>query len=166
MIIDLNLFKSGKITELNRNEVFEAVDNPIEDLGFKVADKINIKYSVKPAQEDFIVSVKYQISLLLNCDKCGVEYKQKFNNNLNLLLVYNIQDELKDDENVILIDHSTNSVDLQPYVREHILVSLPYVNKCKDNCLGLCQYCGVNLNLEKCDCAEENTNPAFAELLK
>ena len=35
---------------------------------------------------------------------------------------------------------------------------------CKDDCKGLCQRCGKNLNLGKCDCSEKEVDPRLAPL--
>ncbi len=45
------------------------------------------------------------------------------------------------------------SLDLSEPIRDHILLSLPWIPLCKKDCLGLCQFCGINLNFKKCSCS-------------
>ena len=45
-----------------------------------------------------------------------------------------------------------NHVDLLPMVREHLILATPMQCLCQENCLGLCQVCGINLNEKKCEC--------------
>lgn len=40
-------------------------------------------------------------------------------------------------------------------MREVILSELPELPKCRDDCKGLCQGCGANLNVEECACREK-----------
>ncbi|MGD9850512.1 MAG: DUF177 domain-containing protein [Nitrospirales bacterium] len=45
-----------------------------------------------------------------------------------------------------------NQIDLLPVIREHIILSTPIRVLCAEQCQGLCQGCGANLNTEKCSC--------------
>ena len=54
-------------------------------------------------------------------------------------------------------------VDLEPLARETVLLELPQAPLCKDDCLGLCARCGVDLNEGPCDC-EPEPDPRWAAL--
>jgi len=43
-------------------------------------------------------------------------------------------------------------VDLEPMVRDAVLLELPQAPLCQPGCLGLCAGCGANRNLEPCTC--------------
>lgn len=43
-------------------------------------------------------------------------------------------------------------VDLEPMVRDAVLLELPQAPLCRSECLGLCPTCGVNRNEELCQC--------------
>lgn len=45
-----------------------------------------------------------------------------------------------------------NQVELLPVLREQIILATPIRPLCKDQCLGLCQVCGANMNDETCEC--------------
>ena len=47
-------------------------------------------------------------------------------------------------------------IDLLPVIREQIILSTPLQAICRDDCIGLCQNCGANLNSGKCSCATPN----------
>ena len=56
-------------------------------------------------------------------------------------------------------------VDLSSPARDLILLSLPQVILCRQNCAGLCPECGSNLNTNKCDCKNEGSyDPRLAVL--
>lgn len=45
-----------------------------------------------------------------------------------------------------------NDIDLLPTIREHVILATPIQALCKEECLGLCQVCGTNLNEGMCEC--------------
>ena len=53
-----------------------------------------------------------------------------------------------------------NQIDLLPVIRENIILSSPLQALCSNQCMGLCQGCGVNLNVERCTCS--NPSPVEA----
>ena len=56
-------------------------------------------------------------------------------------------------------------VNLSNPARDLILLSLPQVILCRQNCSGLCPECGSNLNTNKCDCKNEGSyDPRLAVL--
>lgn len=59
-------------------------------------------------------------------------------------------DESASDEDVYPI--IGNDIDLLPAIREHIILAAPLQPLCKEDCLGLCQVCGTNLNEGRCGC--------------
>ncbi len=48
--------------------------------------------------------------------------------------------------------YENDQIDLDALVLEQIELSLPSRVLCRDDCRGLCPECGVDLNLEQCDC--------------
>lgn len=55
-------------------------------------------------------------------------------------------------------------VSLAEIVREQILLALPIQTFCRQDCRGLCQKCGANLNLIDCNCPGEDIDPRWAAL--
>ena len=45
-----------------------------------------------------------------------------------------------------------DEVDLEPLVRDAVLLELPQAPLCRLDCKGLCPFCGVNRNEETCGC--------------
>ncbi len=66
------------------------------------------------------------------------------------------------------IDYETYSGDefnLGDYLREMIAVALPVKVLCREECRGLCSYCGADLNVHACSCTSGWIDPRF-EILK
>lgn len=60
-------------------------------------------------------------------------------------------EDMEDDEFAVL--DPSNTIDLVPLLNAAILVDLPLVPLCREDCKGLCPDCGINLNEGTCDCA-------------
>jgi uncharacterized protein len=56
------------------------------------------------------------------------------------------------------------SIDLDPIVREQVLLALPVSVLCKDECKGLCTVCGQDLNEKECGCDRTMKDPRLAKL--
>jgi uncharacterized protein len=57
-----------------------------------------------------------------------------------------------------------DKLDLTELAREQILLNLPSQVFCREDCQGLCQKCGANLNLIDCSCEESEVDPRWAAL--
>jgi DUF177 domain-containing protein len=57
-----------------------------------------------------------------------------------------------------------DQIDLAPLVAEQLILALPSRALCREDCRGLCPHCGVNLNLQQCDCEQPARDPRLAVL--
>ncbi|MBI5088201.1 MAG: DUF177 domain-containing protein [Actinobacteria bacterium] len=57
-----------------------------------------------------------------------------------------------------------DQLDLAPMVREVIVLDAPMSPLCRDDCRGLCPHCGVDLNVESCDCVDAPADPRWGAL--
>jgi uncharacterized protein len=57
-----------------------------------------------------------------------------------------------------------DKIDLTELAREQILLNLPSKVFCREDCQGLCQKCGANLNLIDCNCEETEVDPRWSGL--
>jgi len=57
-----------------------------------------------------------------------------------------------------------DAIDLEPVVRDHLLPELPTSPHCRDDCRGLCPYCGADRNEVECGCAPDDPDPRWAAL--
>ncbi len=55
-------------------------------------------------------------------------------------------------------------IDLEPMIRDALLLELPAVPLCRADCQGLCPSCGVDRNLASCECAGSEPDPRWAAL--
>lgn len=55
-------------------------------------------------------------------------------------------------------------IDVEPLLRERLLLAIPYAPLCKPDCKGLCSQCGANLNDSECGCDRKVVDPRLAAL--
>ena len=55
-------------------------------------------------------------------------------------------------------------IDLEPLVRDALLLEMPLAPLHDPNCAGLCPTCGVNRNLTHCECVTKEIDPRWAAL--
>jgi uncharacterized protein len=65
------------------------------------------------------------------------------------------------DDEAYLIEN--DFVDLAPMVHDAILLELPLAPLCREDCQGLCPYCGIDRNEASCSCAAP-VDPRWATL--
>jgi uncharacterized protein len=73
-------------------------------------------------------------------------------------------DDDQEEEDVNLSYYRGHEVDLSPLIREQVVLSLPMQPLCRDDCRGLCNSCGANLNVTACSCTPPAPDPRFAAL--
>lgn len=59
---------------------------------------------------------------------------------------------------------SGRSIELEPLVREQILLALPMESLCRESCKGLCPSCGQDLNERSCGCSQQSSDPRWEKL--
>lgn len=111
--------------------------------------------------KDGIVSLDGTIDteLELTCFRCLEKFKYRLQLELHEKFTNNIDNE---DESIIFID--SDKIDITDVVKNNIIMALPLNRLCKENCKGLCQVCGTNLNLSKCTCEVVDIDPRLAKL--
>lgn len=95
------------------------------------------------------------------CDRCVDDIERKYDFSLNKIIVNAMENENDDYDDYIVVEN--NVLDLDELVNEECQLFLPAKMLCKEDCKGLCQKCGKNLNYEKCECAKD-VDPRLAAL--
>lgn len=84
---------------------------------------------------------------ILECVRCLELYDQPLEANFIEVFSYNTHDFT---ESGLLVPEDGN-IDLDPIVREYMMLDAPIKPLCKPDCQGLCTVCGENLNLGICE---------------
>ena len=95
------------------------------------------------------------------CDRCARDFSREVRFPIDVVLVTELADEENEDEWVFPLEG--DSADLDDIVRTVFVLSLDSKLLCKEDCKGICQRCGKNLNDGPCNCQKE-LDPRFAAL--
>lgn len=64
-----------------------------------------------------------------------------------------LTEEEEDEYETLGEDHV---IDLEPLLRAALVLDMPYIPLCKEDCKGICPTCGANLNTETCTCNKDD----------
>lgn len=107
----------------------------------------------------FFLDGKCTSKLQLTCYRC----LEKFNYDVEIEIHERLtNDSANKDDEIILIDSGT--LDITEILLNNIFVSLPMKRLCSNDCKGLCQHCGTNLNISTCNCDKDDIDPRLTKL--
>ena len=95
------------------------------------------------------------------CDRCARDFDRDIRFPIDVVLVSEMADEENEDEWVFPLEG--DSADLDDIVRTVFVLNLDSKLLCREDCKGICQRCGKNLNDGPCGCQKE-LEPRFAAL--
>lgn len=129
----------------------------IQDEGSKSSLKVASKELGLENTDDvsFIdpVSVDYDLEKVSNTVLAKINVTAKFNTICSRCLEP-VESSIKEKLNLnFSIEKQTDFIDLGEDIRQEMVMDMPVRVLCKEDCKGLCVHCGVNLNIEKCQCA-------------
>jgi len=87
------------------------------------------------------------------CARCLDLVHQSVTGEFDLVVKHEEHGGESSDEMILLGPHE-HEVVLDPLVHEAVLLAVPMVTLCREDCAGLCPVCGVNRNQETCACGE------------
>jgi DUF177 domain-containing protein len=135
-----------------------------------LAGPLAVKVSISREDKHYGVDGHLAGKLKLVCDRCLETYVFTVSHDFRLSLTQpgplesaREETELKKDDLAIRFI-ATDKIDLDDIIREQVYLSLPMKLICTNKCEGLCARCGVNLNVDTCNCSKRGGHPAFLKL--
>ena len=120
------------------------------------------------ADPAFHLRARARYEQTLRCDRCLREYSEPAESELELMVPD--EEEPGDGERELSAEdlgvvHAVGGVlDTRPLLVEQLQLNVPMRPLCREDCRGLCPACGVNRNLEACECRDETVDPRWAAL--
>ena len=74
-----------------------------------------------------------------------------------------LENEVSNTADAFTIEADGN-IDVSQALEQYLVLETPLKSICSDNCKGLCEQCGSNLNTDKCSCAPRLSHPAWENL--
>ena len=149
------------------------------DLGIDPADTTSVLYgasfpSPMKVKGDITNTAGYMrmalhasVDYSTSCARCLAPINGVFELNLEKTvaskdLLGNLNDDIPDDYAII----EDGFLDADELVLEQLELEFPGRFLCREDCRGLCQRCGKNLNEGECDCAKREIDPRLLPLQK
>lgn len=124
-----------------------------------IQEPVRVSGAVRSAGGALMLTGTASVNLHLVCDRCLKPFERRQEVGLDTLLAEELEDE-ENDEIVLLED---GCVDLDELVYSAVILAMDTKNLCKEDCKGLCDRCGADLNEGPCGCKPE-IDPRLAAL--
>jgi len=123
----------------------------IDILGVPEGSKVEVDLRLEAVMEGVLVTGTASAVLDGECARCLEPIKDEIQVDLQELFVYNDPDQgsrrpaREDDEDDDVSRLVGDLIDLEPLLRDAVVLALPYQPLCRDDCPGLCTECGARL---------------------
>lgn len=160
MLIELKSVFQNEGEEKQVNYKLDIADIDIDGV-FPFRTPIDVTATAKNRASLVSLTIRACFSYSRSCDRCSTDFTRE----MDMLFEHKLAQTLVDDGNDDYIETPDFKLELDDIVISDILLSLPQKNLCKDDCKGLCQICGKNLNEGDCSCEKREIDPRL-EMLK
>ncbi len=106
------------------------------------------------------LNIVCQVWYEADCDRCGTFCGKTYSVPVERVLV--TEQESEDSEELLLVPNM--QLDLLELCYGEIVLSIPTKYLCKEDCKGICQTCGANLNTAPCSCPTQEIDPRLSAL--
>lgn len=173
---DLGVLMRIDVRELELGPAILKGEVPESDLGFnpseiRVLGKIVVDLKAERQAAEVRVRGRFDVKVELSCSRCleavsfpiAAEFDQFYESNAE----HPLQGEIAlQEEDTEIAFFSGDFIEVNDIVREQILLALPMKPICREDCKGLCPYCGRNRNVEACNCESVFVDPRLVQLMK
>jgi uncharacterized protein len=153
--------RAGVMKEITR--IAEAPsDLGIEVIGVPPGSPIDFSLRLEAVVEGVLVTGTAVVHLEGSCARCLEEIASTEEVDIQELFCYSNK-ELDDDETSRI---EGDLIDLEPVLRDAVVLNLPFTPLCRPDCAGLCPDCGANLNSDPDHEHDEAIDPRWAHLVE
>lgn len=132
-----------------------------------LTDPVAVDITISRANERWRVSGTYAYKGQYLCSRCIESFCHEQNIRMERLFCVGIDStlnqriqNLEDDETFL----PSGELAIQDLIQEELLLDLPMMPVCCDDCRGLCPQCGCNRNQEQCRCENITKEGPFSKL--
>ena len=117
-------------------------DLGIDVIGVPPGSPVAIDVRLESVVEGVLVTGTARVGVAGECVRCLVPISDELEVEIQELFVHPAS-EVNDDEASRL---QGDLIDLEPLLRDEVVLDLPFQPLCREDCAGLCTICGANLN--------------------
>ncbi|MGZ3460806.1 MAG: YceD family protein [Archangium sp.] len=172
--------------QVNEQMSLELLGAALEGSGFRATEPLAVQANLRKVSGGVLVGGKFTARVVADCKRCLVEAKLELPVSFTINFVPESLargEDVLDEEALEEKDRGQSEnggsfalddadeevfngkvIDLEPIVREQVLLALPMNAVCREDCRGLCMKCGQNLNEKQCGCETKFEDPRLAVL--
>lgn len=162
MIIDLSSFLDGTNDFLHFDGELELKDFNLGTRNIEIVGPVKYEGEVFKVDGEKTIDIKVVYTYGESCHRCLKPATNQIKTRVSGKLVKG--KEISDDGYDEVFNYENDSLEIDDYILNQVVVSLPMKSLCDSDCKGLCSICGTDLNNTKCNCIEENIDPRFEKL--
>ncbi|MFH1765165.1 MAG: DUF177 domain-containing protein [Gemmatimonadota bacterium] len=113
---------------------------------------------------EVLARIRLQGLMAQECRRCLEPLTVPVEEELDLLFAPVDESTEIDEDSVRPLPERVGELNLADVIREEVLLSVSPLALCKPDCKGLCPQCGINLNENRCECSQEESDPRWEAL--
>ncbi len=133
--------RAGAMAEI-RSTVEAPAALGIDVIGVPPGSPVELDLRLESVIEGVLVTGSAVVQLRGECVRCLVEISDTLEVDIQELFVYPESDATEEEASRLEGD----LIDLEPLLRDDVVLDLPFQPVCREDCAGLCVECGANLN--------------------
>jgi uncharacterized protein len=115
----------------------------VELAGVPEGAEVDVDVRLEAVHEGVLVTGTASAPVVGECARCLESLTTEVEANFQELYRYEPSPEEEEEDDVLLLDGDL--LDLEPVLRDAVVLALPLAPLCSDDCAGLCITCGVRL---------------------
>ena len=135
----------------------------VSDLSFdgvaSMSDTLSVSGKVRNIAGMLIMTARVTGDMTCICARCLDEFERNIDLDIEAVLADELQDE--DNPDIFLLDG--DYIDLDEVIITYFVLNMDQKFLCSEDCKGLCEKCGKNLNDGPCECRPD-IDPRLAAL--
>ena len=155
--------RAGSMQELERTLPAPA-DWRVELIGVPEGAKVRLRLRLESVMEGVLVTGEVDVPVTGSCARCLEPIEDTLELDVQELFAYagSTTEATSEEDEVRRVEGE--HIDLEPMVRDLVVLSLPLAPTCTEDCAGLCVDCGQRLDDLPADHTHEQLDPRWAGL--
>lgn len=129
-------------------------------IGVPVGSPIELDVMLESVVEGILVTGTAEVALAGECARCLKPVVSHETVDLQELFLF--PDAEPDDDEASRVEG--DFIDLEPVVSDAVVLDLPFIPLCAEDCAGLCSRCGADLNADPEHRHDDEIDPRWADL--
>ena len=107
-------------------------------IGMKAGSELRVELRMESLHDGILLSADIDGTAAGECGRCLIDIEQAVQVEIQELFAYSSDEAFE-------YEVHEDMIDLEPVIRDAVVLSLPFQPVCQEDCLGLCPQCGVRL---------------------